>query len=470
MMRRAKSESGIAMITAVVVLSVASGLSVIAFKVSNHSLNTTGTERKRVQAIGVAEAGLDLGLSRLTTTPLPCTVSGTLATAPSTGTFNVTVTYYATYPVTGAALGCTPGVGPSSTPAAAEVVSTGTTSFTGYGQRKMQALVRLAAVPTGSLDKAIFSESALIMNNKVTVYGNVGNDGNLYTNSSWTCNNAQTINGSAYVQGLAVLNNACAVTVDLYAKGAVTANVNTTIGHDMKSSTGAITMGLLSNVGHDAIAHLTNIGGHVGNSRVSGASLADPPYQAFPTLEFDSAAWAAAGYTRQLNDGGNCAQTLADIAAMNVAATPTVIQTSCLLTWPANTTVNLKQNLAIFSTGGYLANSNFTVQSTDATKHNFYMVVPKSASLLFPCVGALPGITLNSGIQFKSSIDVFMYTPCSVIINANDAGYGQIYAGSVVINTNFTLHYFPMSVPGVTFSGAVSSYTTDLVYKREVVG
>ena len=93
------------MITVMLTSMVVVGLSLTAVQLSQHGLNSTSTDRKRIRAADAAEAGLDVTLSTLQANPyptMPCTLTGTLSSVPTTASYSVAITYYATFPPTGA--------------------------------------------------------------------------------------------------------------------------------------------------------------------------------------------------------------------------------------------------------------------------------------------------------------------------------------------------------------------------------
>lgn len=464
MKRQKQNDQGIAMVSLLAITAILTTLSVATFTLSTYGNNRSALSQARGTGIAAAESGIDHAMSMLGATPLPCTASGTLQSAPHTSSYTVTMTYYATFPISGSALVCTPGVGPSAVPAAVQLESLGSTSGNEL-TRRMQALVRLTATPTGSMDKALFSESGFAPNNNITMYGYVGNDADIYTNGNFSCQSSQTIQGSVFAQGTLTASNNCTVAVDYFARGNVNLSNNVTVNHDAKSSRGNISMSGNARVNHDAIAAGSNTGGTVVNSRVSNAILNDPPSQVFPTIEWDAAAWSAAGWTRQIDHGSDCTAAKNEIAAMSSQSTPTVVRTTCALTWTGNNTIQLAADLAVFSTGGFTMQNNFTAQSTNSTVRKFYMVVPTSAATP-DCTS--PGITFQNNTTFASTINTMLYTPCRVSIENNDGGYGQIYANNVAVSNSFDFHYRPATVPGVSWNGSSSNtFTRDLIYKRE---
>ncbi|HJZ61802.1 MAG TPA: pilus assembly PilX N-terminal domain-containing protein [Miltoncostaeaceae bacterium] len=477
--RHRSGESGMAMVVAIMVIAVLTLVAVLATQLSFHDQSTTRVDRKRTQSIAAAEAGLDLALEQVSQATLPCTLTGTLPTSPTTSSYTVTINYYDTYPVAGAALACDPANGPVAVPKAAEITSKGTTAATNYGDRSMQSLAKLTAIPANGLNKAIFANGNLTFNNNAAVNGQVGNDGDVYTNKDFVCANSMTIHGSLYTQGGASLSNSCTIAVDLWAKNAIGMSNSVNIGHDAKSSRSNITITHPNaRVNHDAIAGgtvSTVSGNNVGNAISQNATVPDPPFYSFPKFyspSFDPTvgpAWVAAGYT-VLPPNNTCSGATSiynQVAAMSTATVPTVLQTTCPMQWSNNTTITLNRDVVIYSSGGFAPSNRFDVKSTVAgTQRMMYWFVP-SDSLTMPCTN--PSITTTNLTRF-TDVAVFMYTPCNVSVNNNTGSTGQVYGGSDVTIANlFTLTFFPL--PQFAASGADGppvGYKVDTVYKREV--
>ena len=388
---RRDGEAGIAIVTAMMVIAVAGLLAVLASTLSFHSQSTSNVDRKRTQAISAAEAGLDTALLQAQSATLPCATTGTLPTVPQRSSYTVTYTYYASYPAVGTPLACDPATGPASTPKAVEIKAKGTTSAQGFGDRSMEALAALTAIPGNDFNKAIFANATLTINNNTTINGNVGNDGDVYTNNAFNCNNSLTVKGSVYTQSSASLSNTCTVVNDLYAKNSITGSNSASIGRDAKTSQGNISLSNSATIGHDAIASgtITASAGAVGNNRVWGASIPAPPAQPFPQLVRNDAAWAAAPYsftnviTNNACSGGSSVYNT--INSLSAAGPNTIIYTSCFLNWANNTSITFGRDVAIFSTGGFQTNNNFTMQSDVAgTERKLYWVVPYDAVASLP--------------------------------------------------------------------------------------
>src|SRR6185503_20088023 len=157
----------------------------------------------------------------------------------------------------------------------------------------------------------------------------------------------------------------CTIAVDLYAKNAISASNSVNIGHDAKSAHGNISLTHPSvRVTHDAIANgtvSTVSPNNVGNAISQNATVADPPFYSFPSFNsptFDATvgpAWTAAGYTvlAPNNTCSGAGSIYTQVAAMSSAGVPTVLQTTCPMQWSNNTSIQLKQNLVIYSSGGF---------------------------------------------------------------------------------------------------------------------
>ena len=474
---RRPNESGVAMVVALMVITVASLLAVLAASLAFHGQSTSQVDRKRTQAVAAAEAGVDTALLQAQLQTPPCSGSGSLQTQPTTSTYTVTYTYYNTYPPIGAPINCSDPTAMAGAKAV-EITSKGSTNSKVYGERSVQALAKLTAIPGNDFNKAIFANNSLTISNNTTVNGNIGNDGDVYTTLPFTCANSLTVQGSVYTQGGATLSNTCTIANDLYAKNDIVGSGNGTIGRDAKSSKGSITLNNPRVVQHDAIAFgtITAAAGLVGNNRVSGATIPDPPTQDFPQIKWDPTAtpgkWDTGTAPYQFTSliiNNTCSGGLSvynDIAGLSGPGADTIIVTNCALSWSGNTSITFGRNVVIFSFGGFTTQNNFTMQSSvPGTVRNLYWIVPWNAATS-PC--ATPGITTGNLTKFIDE-QVFFYSPCDISADNQQATKGQVYGGSnVAIQNNFTLSYVPVPVTGVANSTALPlGYNVDIVYKRE---
>src|SRR2546423_2814026 len=144
---RVRDERGVALIAAIVILSIVATISVTVVGLSLHNSDQSGFDRGRSQAIAAAEAGLDAYLQRAVTQTGANLCQGSwtgqdLPTTPKTH-YQLTVSLYSVYPPTdGSLLACPP----ATTPAAALVQSAGTSVAGGPRpvKRTMGTLIKLS--------------------------------------------------------------------------------------------------------------------------------------------------------------------------------------------------------------------------------------------------------------------------------------------------------------------------------------
>jgi hypothetical protein len=351
----------------------------------------------------------------------------------------------------------------------------------------MEALVKITpgSVSGSVFDKAIFSNQTMAGSNNGTVYGNSGNDANIYTNGSVNCGNGYSVQGSVTAEGTFTGTNNCTVNGSVTAVGNITLSNSTTIGGNVTSTgnsgcaqQGNITMNNNAIVDQSAYAYCSitlNDSSSVVHSKVANdTTLTNPSAETFPVVpmpSLPSQTWTNAGYTNQITDN-NCTATgvYLDIANMATASAPTLIETSCALSWSGNTVILLNQNLAIFSTGGFTMANNTTWQSATGATRQLYLLVPSVVGTTqTTCANGQPGITFQDNTTFANSLDVLDYTPCTVTISNNSTGYGQVYAGQLNATNHFTAHYVPMAVIGASGGGqSVSATTIAVVYERQL--
>ena len=492
-----RSEEGVmALVLSMSVVALLSTTVGIAFDVASTGQHDAAFRRQQAQALDAAEGGLNLGyetIQQAQTAALPCgsgAVTQSFATVPTSSSFSDTVNYYDTYPPTDAALSCS-AVHGGATLASAEVIATGSAgSVTQY----MEALVKVTVSDTGPVfDQAIFTNTTMTGSNGTTIYAHTSNDGNLYTNGSVACGNAFSVQGNIVDQGSFTGSNNCSVTGNVTSVGNITLSGSAVIGGNATSTghsgcanpstQGNISMSNNAVVDQSAYAYcsisLSN-NAAVDHTKVpNDTTLTNPPVETFPsvpepvTASTTAQAWTAAGWTNQITDN-TCtpAGVYTDITNVSTATAPTVIVTSCALTWSNNTALSLNQNLAVFSTGGFTMQNNTTWQSTNSTTRLLYLLVPSSVSgVTTTCSSGQPGISLSNNTSFASTVNVMLYTPCTVSVSNNSTGYGQVYGGTVNAANNFTAHYTPMpTVPGSSGGGSASStaLTLAVVYERQI--
>src|SRR6266508_1227685 len=105
---RLGDERGVALVVALLVSFVVLLLGTAVVSLSLHNLDASGYDRRRLLSIGAAEAGLDSyyeTIERTAPSNLPCTLSGTVSSGPSSATFEASMKVYN---AAGAEISCPP--------------------------------------------------------------------------------------------------------------------------------------------------------------------------------------------------------------------------------------------------------------------------------------------------------------------------------------------------------------------------
>lgn len=475
---RFREERGFAMVMALLVTFVVLLLGVAVISMAIHNSEQSGLDRKRVQSVSAAEAGLNDAYAYLTKPPgglaaMSSTLSGTVGSGPGGSTYDITLTYYAdeegTQPIS-------PPFSSSSYPRSVLISSVGQSN--GRAPRTMETFVELAPVIAG-FDGAVVTNSSATFSNRFTINGYLGNDGNVYVlNGDFSApSGLETIKGNIYVP-----NGSASLATQVHVYGTVWANGSVTLSHpqvlvdgDLKSTTSSITVssGAASGKGY----YCTTVSGA---SRIAGGAqqtctLGPPPSQEFPQIKYVPEDWANNDppYTNfqtftsctsardYIQNTGAYAGT--GFSGRNVGATVVYINATCTLDMSNNATITLNDNLAIITRGGVYFSQRSTWNGGSGTKYlHIISAYPDSGSPSCPTqdvrIGQLTG--------FDSHVSAIVYSPCTVTMeNNNTAFQGQVIGQSVVIGNNFNMNYLPVKVPGQNIVG----FEQDIAYIREVV-
>jgi cytoskeletal protein CcmA (bactofilin family) len=476
-----RAQQGNSLIVVILTVMVTGLLAGLAESSAFHSSSASTVTEKQVDATSTANAGVDRTIEAIANSPiasLPCgplAVTGTLGTAPMASSYAASVTYYSALPPGGSTLTCAALQSGAAIPSYALVDSTGSaTSPNGAAPQtaRMQALLQLSTVPGGGFDDAIFANGSISFANLTTINGEPGSgsNANLYSNQSMSCANNEVVHGSVTVQGAFTATNRCSVDGTVYATGNISFSNSGTVGGDLKSSGGAISLSNSNVVDGSAIAAgtvtLYNQATVLG-SVVQNAVVPPPPYQSFPAFSYQPSDWTAAGFTNQISDNdcnpGDPTNVYRDIASMAYTTTPTVIVTSCALSWSNNSSISLDASLAVISTGGFSAVNRFIVSDAASSPVDLFFLVPSSVT----CSNG-GTISFSNNTSISPSVDVFLYSPCNVSFANNQATTGQIYSGgNVQIANQFTMTYMPLALPSLSGLGNSVAYQPAVVYERQ---
>lgn len=485
-----RDESGSAMIIALIVMTVTVTLSLAAATEAVHGASATALDRNQVQAISLAEAGVDQALRDLQgQTNLPCSASTptlpllNLATTPVAGTAAVSLSYYDTFPPSGSPdTNCINGV-QGGNPQGVEITSSGQIGNSSIGKATMSALVRL----TPYLPDAIYANSFTVGNStELLSQPGQGNNANVYVENSSggtvACPNSTALYGTLYVdQGGISLDNNCHVYGSVWANGDVSAGQNTAVDGQISSTTGNITFNGSYANGALAAGTITPAcpSPSVFKTCAAQATVGPVPTQSFPQMGFQLSSWTNAGFTpHDDSTWTSCPAVNSDLQAM-VPTTKTVFvaPAACSLSGepPAphplsvanNATLTTGADLAVIAPDGFSTGQHFAWASTSTTVHHLYLVVPYNQSTTYNATTCSSQYNLDFGNSASfTNLSTLLYTPCNLTSGNSAFGAGQIYVGQKLdVGNTLDLTFQPEIVPGVTGSVA---YNAAMSYERQL--
>jgi hypothetical protein len=457
-------EEGVAMITAILVSFVVLALSVASVELAVHNSEASGYDRRRVQAIAAAEAGVDYYFSHLSSTLLPsvqCSLSGTLTNSPA-GTFSVRATFYnsAGAPLPSSAGSQCP---LPSTPASVLVTSVGRGAAGSSPTRTMQAYADLFPGVTAPFNNtgAIFGHNRISFTANANIGGSQYSDADLYSNGDITLAANSILYGNLFTQGSVTLQANSVAQKDVWADGSVTMQGNARVRGSVTSSTSSISLGGQSRIYGNARAGTTNAGGTVDGTRTANSPSSAPPTRPYPAFTYNQADWVAAGYT--VRNYTNCAQAVTDIGNWwGSGSGDNVVRVTggCAMTF--NSSVTVRGNLAIVTDGSLTISNNVRFSPASGTgPWNLQFFVGLSG--ITPC-----SFTANPNAGVNADINTLIYTHqnCTVDMKSNSAiAQGQIIGGTVDVKHSMSFRYKQVAVPGTSGGGL----NGDVRYKREVV-
>jgi len=480
---RLGDERGVALVVALLVAFVVLLLSTAVVALSLHNIGASGYDRRRLLSIGAAEAGLNAYYETIERTPpsnLPCTLSGTVSTGPSTATYAASITVYN---AAGSVIPCPPS---GTNGVAALITSTGQAGS--RLPRTMESYVRLSPIH-GGWGAAIFANTPTTFGQKLTIGSEAGNEGDIYVNGDLTMSNNITVSGNLYVSaagaatGAATLSNQVTVQSNVWANGNVTMNTGATVAGNVTSSTGSISVSNPATIQGDATA-----AGTVGSaSEISGLitqtyAQGPPPSHALPQITFgasEQAEWVNAGYVIKTYSGSsntpcNAAKTF--IANVSSGAEPAgnyvvrVISTSgtpCKISYGNNSFTNLRGHLAIITDGAIEMQNKVVWQAVGGDRKLHLISVYRTG---LSCSTGTYNVTTSNNTDFLNTagqdlLDVFLYSPCTVSLSNQNAFRGQVFAQTVNVTNQINMTFAPTVVPGVT---EIVGFRQDPAYVREV--
>jgi Tfp pilus assembly protein PilX len=464
LMIRLSDERGIAVIVALLLSMVVVTLGITSVTLAIHGSETSNYDRRRVQAIAAAEAGLNWYFSHLQSVPAAeyaCSREQVVPTTPTTR-FSAQVTFY---DVAGTAFPCPVGqlLGPiAQSPTTALIESTGTVTTNPVPARTMQAYVEITSIGQGAFaGVSIHSDTGLNLPSNVKVFGRTGNDGNIYSNGNVTLNGNDVISGDITAKGTVTMNSAAKVNRHVVAKLGISMKSSTMILGNATSSTSTITVqqGKLAIVGDARAGTTISAGGAaIGGVRIPN-SPSTFPEKPLPPYVYDEGAWVSQGYS--VSTFTSCATAKAFIiGAASSPGTKNVVRITadCDLSFSGDAPT-LRGDLIVVSDGSLTVGNN-TPWRNDGLLHTLHLVFGFDDNAA-PC-----NITFGNNATIDPGNLVLFHTPCTINLGASALILeGQIIGGTVLLKSGSQMTYRPMPVAGM--GGGTPA--EDIVYIREVV-
>lgn len=498
---RMRGEDGVALVTAILVSMVVLLLSVSAVSLAIHNTDASGYDRRRLQAVDAAEAGIDAYYAMLNSTAFTaagldavegvdaqCRMTRTLTTSPPS-TVTVTPTFYTD------SANSHPASCPDATflefnakgPWYVSLTAVGSVVGQATPTRTMQSRARLSVNGSGLTfpAAAMLGYNAINFSANVQVYGSGSNNADLYSDGNITVTTQSNIKGNMYVTGSAyIANGNFQVAGDLWASstvrvdggwigGAVISAGSTTTACAPGSSPASASICVSGNT---TVGALTSGGAKTGGvisvkspATVNGtlspgtSGIANPPTQTYPSYTFTAGDWP--GYVTKTT----CTDAL---NAINTWASGDLyIRLTGCSDFTQLPTKALPGNLAILTDGAITMSTPAKLTNGDGTgaAHTVYFFTGLSQSSTAPTCTSGGNFTAQANTGIGSNLKSIVFTPraCSTTIQSNAFnGTGQIFSGTINFASNGSFTYAPITLPQETET-MVGVYV-DPVYKREV--
>ena len=459
------------MVTAILVTMAVLSLSVVSFQLAGHDLDQSANDRRSVQAIHAAEAGLDRFLDYLShsapiTNPATTMAAEELSTSPAP-TFSVGASYYCTSDGTGPTYG-TAGCASPMIPSSVLIRSVGTSAGR---SRTMSAFVGLNAVPGGYTlgGAAVYAGNSATWTGQATITNSTGTElaANLYSNGNLDLKGGGTVYGQVEAQGYLNLSGTTDVKNFATSRGALSVSNNSIVRGDARSTASTLTNGgVISGNAYYCTGSVP--GGSVTGSKIQECpNPPGPQIQGFKQFSFIASDWQNKAYTVNTYTACSTAQSfLSSLPAGNYVVR---INATCSLTIPNMT---MRGNVAVISNGDIAGtgSTSITVPSTPNPPYTLSLianVLNSPAVTGGPSCGSNSGISMVAGTTFPNGVDVLFYTPCDVKFtgNATASIQGQIISGrDVKFSSGSNITYKPQYVPGES----PTQFQEKLRYRREV--
>jgi cytoskeletal protein CcmA (bactofilin family) len=297
-----KQEQGAALVTAILASAVVLIISASAVTLAMHNTESSGFDRRRLQSVDAAEAGIDAYYAMLNTTQFSasnlqsvtgsssCALTQTLSTAPA-ATFTVTPTFYSD------SSNSHPSSCPTTTFLSYNAAGPWYVTLTSVGhvvgqtsaERTIESRARLSNTGSGTVfpPAAMMGHTGLNLSANVQVFGNGGDNADLYTDNYIAVTTQSNVKGNIYAQGSATIANGnFQVAGSVWARNAVSIGGGK-IGTDVISSTSTVSVSGNTRVYGNAKAGSTitvqSPAQVLGTQSPNTSGISSPPSLTYPT-------------------------------------------------------------------------------------------------------------------------------------------------------------------------------------------
>lgn len=454
--RRMRDERGIALITATLVSMVVMFLGITAVSIAVHNSEQSARNRRRVQSIGSAEAGLNYYMSQLQNAEpaeIQCQMQQPLTGTP-TASFHAWGQFF---DETGAPVACP--MADDTIPDSVLITSQGETSGVNP-TRTMQSYVFLVPKPPKAFGQsAIFSDGDPGMNSSVNVYDAGAVNADLYSNGNIRLNSNAVIHGGVNAQGWIEMNGNSEIKRDAHAGNQVVMTSTSVVRGNVTSSTSYISLSNGPHVYGDAKSGttITAGAGQIDGLRVQNTPSDPPAHRPFPTYTYDAQDWIDEGYTTTtFSDCASAKSFISGITGGDHAVR--ITDGNCKLSWSGSDSVVVRGNLAIISDGSLNMESKAKFAS-DGSPHTLHLMFGLDKTP--EC-----NIEFHANADIDDQLDSLLYTPCEIIMNSKSfVANGQMFGGKVTFNASTSLTFKKIPIPGLAPEG----FNENISYIREVV-
>jgi hypothetical protein len=414
-------ESGMAMVLSITVTFVVFAIGAVWLGIGTHQVTITGRDKLREQARNVAEAGLNVAMSRLSA---DATFTSLGVTAIAGGEFEVTV-----LPVS---------LDPTDT--RRYIISKGYAPTKAHPKRVARRLEQQVALsPTDGFRYALFTyPGGISTSNYMTVNGDIYSTGNL------PLSNNAIVAGSVTALGSISTLNGSTIAGDVRAGGNVTLdNSGTTVLGNLYAG-GNVTM--TGRVRGNVQAGGAISGGTVDGSRAQYSPPPPPPVATVPTYT-----WDPANYPSVMTWASPAAfQTYWSANKDSFSGTHRILCPA-----PCSTAVNFNARWTITGDTTIVADGPVTLSRDMANSSGHPVTL---AILTFAAnQGATSAVTMSNNMTLPDDVSVVFYAPNGTVKFSNLKHFtGMVYASSIVLDQQFTLTSKPVMLPGFDF-GLTSS-------------